>query len=155
MATEITLKSKVLKCKKRWWLYETLRPLALIIPFLVLCIINHKEYFVTSDDKWSCGVGFVIIAVVTIFSTVPKFPKVNKYLFGLIGVVVVWLFKTVVHDLVWITTLEYVGFLLYSFFTNMANKYHKAYDDYILAIRNREVMNSKENIKVNEKGKLL
>lgn len=150
-----SFKNKILTCKRRWWLYETLRPLSLILPFLVLCIINHKEYFVTSDAKWSCSIGFIVVTVVAVLSTVPKLPKINKYIFGLIAVIVVWLFKTVVHDLMYIVTIEYVGFILYGFFTKKAKEYHLAYDDYIKALRNREVMESGEKITVNERGKLL
>ena len=149
-----TLKAKINSIKRKWIYSEIARPLSLILPLLILCVIKKDEYFVTKDAAQSCTVGFVIAAVVCVMCTMPKFPKINKLLLGLIAVVCIWFMRSIVHDLALISLIQYAGCLVYTMFTSFANKYKTLYKNYEKALVNKETMDNTENLTLDSRGRI-
>lgn len=149
-----TLKSKINSIKRKWIYSEIARPLSLILPLLILCVIKKDEYFVTKDAATSCTVGFIIAAVVCVLCTLPKFPKINKLFLGLIAVVCIWFMRFIVHDLALISTIQYAGCLVYTMFTSLAKKYKNLYESYGKALVNKETVNNDENLTLDSRGRI-
>ncbi len=148
------LKSKILSFKKKWIVYTIIETICIILPFLIICIFNRKEYFQTKENALSLGIGFIIGLIVIIFTAVPKLPKLNGIGWYIVAVLLVWCFRMLVSDLCIIITTSFAGYVISLFFAYYARKNKNLFNQYKSALINKEVLNSEENIELDPSGKI-
>ena len=155
MSKTISLKQKILSFKKKWFWYTFFEFFCVVAPFLTICIFNHDKYFATKTSVVSCSAGFIIGFIVVLFTAVEKLPKLKAMGWYIVAVVLSWLFKTMISDFLLIISVSFAGYCLSLVFKTFSNKYKNLYKAYKAGIVNKEVATSIEELKINERGKLL
>lgn len=149
-----SLKSKILGFKKKWILFTIIEIVCIVVPFLVICVFNRKEYFQTKENALSLGFGFVVGIIVIVLTAVPKLPKLHGLGWYIAAVILVWCFKMMTSDLVLIITTSFVGYVISLFFSHYAKKNKELFKAYKDAIANKEVQTSNEKIELDSSGKI-
>lgn len=155
MTKTISLKHKILNFKKKWFWYTFFEFFCIVAPFLTICVFKHEEYFSTKTSVVSCSAGFVLGFIVVLFTAIPNLPKLKTMGWYIVAVVLSWLFKSMISDFLLIISVSFAGYCFSLVFKSLASKYKNLYKAYKAGIVNKEVATSIEELKINERGKLL
>lgn len=119
---------------------------------LYATVLFGTVFLSTAVSKTSFKAGFIIAVIVLVFTAIPKLPKFNGLAWYIVVVLLVWLFKMLLGDLVLIVTTSFVGYVVSLIFKYYTNKNRKFFEQYWNAILNKEVYESKEEITLNSRG---
>lgn len=149
------MRNKIKRFKRLAVIDFILQWVLLILPYVVLFTIYNKQWIKTTDDKISFTLGGILCIVVMVLVMVGKTKAMSyglsKWIFG---IVVVWLFKSALNELLIIMCGGFAGYIGFLIFGIRHKNNLKKYEQYIQSARTLEVFNSAEKLEFDKNGNL-
>ena len=114
------------KLIKRLLIFYSIAYTCLFTPLLVLCIVNHKEYFVMNKQGLSVAFGGILLLIYVVLLAKVGFTKLHQAVRASMMLVIMVCLQSIINDLVIITLCYWVGVVAFSIFQVPA---HRAWED--------------------------
>lgn len=101
-------------------IFRLLAIILLLAPLAALTYLNQETWFYSDDAVKKLSVGFIITLMFALMLLKGAFKNLDKRLVGLITLsvftFVVWMFDSIINDLIWILLCSIIGYVSYLIF---------------------------------------